>query len=219
MLYDYQGNIYTGKYWEGPRGKKYRLDICFSCSGTGRYSYHGICWKGDGSGKGIQSQRYDLRLYESQKDIERVLKARKLREEKKKAKEEKELPLKIAKAEIRFFMSLLKDTIALSQITKPLNEQKFFDGQKSKRYEFVATLKKRIELDTQWGVSVLFIFVTDLEETLSMFYSGYKFDCEENDKIKFSANIKDFEIYKNRTSDIQTKQTVLSRPKFIERIT
>ena len=76
-------------------------------------------------------------------------------------------------------MSLLKDTIALSQITKPLNEQKFFDGQKSKRYEFVATLKKRIELDTQWGVSVLFIFVTDLEETLSMFYSGYKFDCED----------------------------------------
>ena len=219
MLYDYQGNIYTGKYWEGPRGKKYRLDICFRCSGTGRYSYHGICWKCDGSGKGIQSQRYDLRLYESQKDIERVLKARKLREEKKKAKEEKELPLKIAKAEIRFFMSLLKDTIALSQITKPLNEQKFFDGQKSKRYEFVATLKKRIELDTQWGVSVLFIFVTDLEETLSMFYSGYKFDCEENDKIKFIANIKDFEIYKNRTSDIQTKQTVLSRPKFIERIT
>ena len=223
MLYDYFGNKFTGKYWEHQSGKKYQIADCSRCSGSGMYSsFHGVCWKCMGSGKHDTVARYDLRLYETEKEILRVLKDRNLREEKRKEKNRieyaKSLPLIKAKATIRSLLDILNQTIALSKIAKPLDEQKFFDGKRGNKYEFVATVEKRIELETQWGISILFIFKTDSEETLSMFYTGYKFDCEENDKIKFNATIKDFEIYKNRNTDIQTKQTILSRPKLIERV-
>ena len=221
-MYDYFGNKFTGKKYWTLKGKKYQRADCSRCNGSGMYSsFHGVCWKCGGSGKHEVVARYDLRLYETEKEILEVIKVRNEKEEKRKEKNrieyEKNLPLIKAKATISFLLDILNQTIKLSKISKPLNEQKFYDGDKGKKYNFIATVEKRIELETQWGSSILFIFKTDAGEILSMFYTGYKFECYENDKIEFTATIKDFEIYKNRNTDIQTKQTILSRPKLIIR--